>query len=291
MAPRKPTKPLLPLARQNAICELAEQVALMHSKHVRVNPLEIAQAKLITISFGAYGDGFDGMLEHKSGRFHIYLNGQRLQSMDSARCRFTIAHELGHFFVDEHRLALQSGRVPAHGSKCEFESRNLIEQEADLFASNLLMPPSRFFPAAKKAPIGLRGILKLASDFSVSIMSAAIKYCNSDVLPCAVIKWNSDGYAWKWLSTETFRQQFIKTIESIDQIPRESATSMALQGRRVPPEGYFQTGSTAATWFPFTRHNSHQNVIVMEEAIPLGRFGVLTFLYPDSGAYNFPDLC
>ena len=285
MAPREPSKPLLSFSRQNVISELAEQVASIHSLSVRVNPIEIAHAKHITNSFGPYGDGFDGMLEHKSGRFHIYLNGQRLETIGSARSRFTVAHELGHYFIDEHRLALQSGRVPAHGSRCEFESRNLVEQEADLFASNLLMPPLRFVPAARKVPLGLPGVLKLAVDFGVSLTSAAIRYCNSDVLACAVIKWGQDGYSWKMLSTETFRQQYRKTIESKDKIPRQSATALALTGKPIPPEGFFQTGATAASWFPYVDSKSYRNAIIIEQAIPLGRFGVLTFLYPDSGSF------
>jgi len=287
MVHKTASRPILPPARRDEIIELAECVAILHSSVSIVQPLNIAKVKDITHSLGHYGLGFDGMLEHRGGRFHIYLNTDRLGNIDSPRSRFTLGHELGHFYIDEHRLALQSGKVPAHGSKCEFESHNLVEQEADLFASNLLMPPSRFLPEARKAPSGLRGILRLASDFSVSITSAAIRYCRSDVLPCAVIKWNSDGFAWKWLSTETFRQRFRKTIESKEHIPCGSATALAFRGDPLPPEGYFQTGSTAASWFPYVEQDSYRNSIIMEEAIPLGRFGVLTFLYPDSGSYQF----
>ena len=227
------------------------------------------------------------MLEHKAGHFHIYLNQNRLGHIYSPRSRFTFAHELGHYYIDEHRLALQSGRVPAHGSKSEFESKNLVEQEADFFASSLLMPPSRFLPSAKKAAKGLEGILKLSDSFSVSITSAANKYCNLNLIPCAIIKWNPNGYSWKRLSTETFRQQFRKTIENKAQIPHRSATERAFKGETPPPEGFFQCGSVASAWFPYISSGSFRDVILIEQAISLKKFGVLTFLYPESGIYQF----
>lgn len=58
--------------------------------------------------------------------------------------RFTLAHELGHYFIDQHRRGLEEGKVRSHGSVVEFESELPIEQEADTFAASLLMPRERF---------------------------------------------------------------------------------------------------------------------------------------------------
>lgn len=101
----------------------------------------VAHQKGISTSFGAYGDGFDGMLEYKEGRFHIFCNLDRIGSPDSTRSRFTMAHELGHYYIDGHRNVLASGDIPPHLSRCEFESSQLAEQEADHFAGSFLMPP------------------------------------------------------------------------------------------------------------------------------------------------------
>jgi hypothetical protein len=60
----------------------------------------------------------------------------------------------------------------------------------------------------------------------------------------------------------------------------------AIAGNHPPVEGFFSAGTTASTWFPFVRSSSDQNAILIEQAIPLGRFGVLTFLYPESGSYG-----
>src|SRR5689334_23997225 len=53
-----------------------------------------------------YGNCFDGLLEYEAGEFHVYCNVDRGNIPGGARARFTLAHELGHYFIDEHRIAL-----------------------------------------------------------------------------------------------------------------------------------------------------------------------------------------
>ena len=272
--------------RVAGIAELAEAVADEHCPDGAVDPVAIARAKRITLSFGRYGSAFDGMLEHKAGRFHVFCNLDRAPQQDSPRARFTLAHELGHFYLDEHRNVLAAGRVRAHRSECDHESNNLVEQEADHFAANLLMPRSRFAARAKGVPVGLGGVLSLAGHFNTSITSTAIRYAASDVAACAVIKWTWRAYSWKWLSSETFRARLRKTIEVRQDVVPDSPTARAL-AREDPPEvGFFQAGTTASAWFPYVGPGDLRDAILVEQAMPLGRFGVLTFLYPHGGSYG-----
>ena len=88
----------------------------------------------------------------------------------------------------------------------------------------------------------------------------------------------------KSLSTETFRGRLQKTIEDIDKLAEGSATLSALKGNPPPTSGFFQNGTTASAWFPFLRDFDSRNVLFVEQAAPLGRFGVLTFLYPIEGS-------
>jgi Zn-dependent peptidase ImmA (M78 family) len=263
---------------------LASSIALRHAE-IPVQPLKILAEKKITHSFNYYGDDFDGMLEHKSGTFHVYCNLNRVEQRNSPRARFTLAHELGHYFIDEHRRALASGRQPMHQSNCEFSSRNIAEQEADLFASALLMPPDLFKEKAKRYPAGFHGIRTLADHFKTSWTSTALRYAQSDITPCAVIKWTSEKKAWSCTSTETSRAHLHTTINSIDKLPHDSATTRALKGVIPPSAGFFQCGTTAATWFSRISESAEKNPILIEQAIPLGRFGVLTILYPVEGKY------
>ena len=272
-------------ARKEEIAELAELIAHEHSPNGSVDPEWIAKSKGITISYGHYRDSFDGLLEHCSDRFHIYCNLDRLTRKENPRTKFTLAHELGHFFIVEHSLALRSGRSPGHGSFTEYESKNPVEQEADHFASSLLMPKERFLRLASKEPAGIPGIITLARHFGTSLTSTAIRYASLEVKPCFVVKWSADGFNWKWLSTRTRLANYRKTIEELSNIVPGSATARALAGENIPETGFFQTGTTASAWFPFVSQGARRNIILIEQAIALGRFGVLTFIYPERGDF------
>jgi hypothetical protein len=279
----------VPPARVDEIRQLAEQIAIDHCTAARaIDPILIIDRKGITLSFGRYGGFFDGMLECRAGLFHIYCNLDRVEHSGSSRARFTLAHELGHYFIDEHRRALLVGRALAHPSRCEFESDNVAEREADLFASNLLMPPGQFLAAATEAPRGLPGILALARRFKTSVTSTALRYAECNLAPCVVLKWTQDGFAWKWLSGQVFEAGYRKTVESLSALPRDSATAEALSGVEPPAKGFFERGSTAALWFPHVDPRSARNCIMVEQALSLGRFGTLTVLLGVGGDYGSP---
>lgn len=267
--------------RLSDIADLAEAVAAEHSPTSRTEPEAIIAANEMTLSFGDYGDAFDGMLEHIDGRFHVYANLTRLRTRDGGRARFTLAHELGHYYIDDHRRELQSGRAPRHASFADYQSRNPVEQEADHFASHLLMPTHRFVKAAKSFPIGLDAVLGLKDVFGTSITSTGIRFTKLDLGPCTLVKWNPDGFAWKWFSPSTYDAGYRATITAQDSVPRDSATGKALAGEVPPEKGFFQSGTSASAWFPGIRPGTLKDVLFIEQAVPLGEFGVLTLLYPE----------
>lgn len=248
------------------------------------DPAPILKDLGITISYGHYESAFDGMLEHRNSRFHIYCNIDRLETRESPRSRFTIGHELGHYFIDEHRNALLRGLAPAHPSKCEFESELLVEREADHFASHLLMPRAEFNNIAARQKPGLPGILSIAARFNASVTSAAIRYAQAERVPCVVVKWSGDRFQWRWVSTDPFRARLTKVQQNPARLPEDSPTRRALAGQKPSDRPFFEAGTTVRTWFPSVREADFRNVVMLEQAIQLGRFGVLTFLYPVDGA-------
>lgn len=273
--------------RLSEIAELAEIVADEYCPKGRVDPERIVHAVGLTLNYGAYLDYFDGLLEHKSRRFHIYCNLDRVENARSGRAHFTIAHELGHYFIDEHRNALAAGVVPAHPSFCEHESELLVEREADHFASNLLMPTARFSKACRSKRVGLESILALAELFGASITSTALRYTQLGIVPCAVFKWSGATLQWRWLSTETFSARFGAVVRSAAELPPDSPTARALRGETPVDKRYFEAGTTVSAWFRKIEDGSYRNDILIEQAISLGRFGVLSFLYPEAGMYSF----
>ena len=275
------SRQLVEAERLREIAELAEAVADRHCRSGRVEPVQIARVNGITMSFGEYGEAFDGMLEHRNARWHIYCNRERSGDRDAARARFTVAHELGHFYIDEHRNTLAGGRTSAHRSQCEYESPILAEQEADHFAANLLMPTARFVVKARAASRGLAGILAVAEAFGTSLTSTAIRCAETDVFSCAVVKWTWKGYSWKRLSSATFRARLGRTFEAPAELAEGSPTRRALAHEAPPEEGFFRAGTTASAWFPRVGAGDYRDAIFVEEALPLGRFGVLTVLHAE----------
>lgn len=268
------------------IGELAEIVSTNYFPTGRVEPAKILEAEGLTFCYGNYLDCFDGLLEQKAGRFHVFCNLDRVGHASSGRAQFTVAHELGHYFIDEHRNALSAGLVPSHPSFAEYESTLLVEREADHFASNLLMPERRFRKAAQGKAPGFASILHLAELFGTSLTSTALRYVKLDLMPCAIFKWEATRVQWKWLSTDAFRARLPSAITLATQLPRDSATAQVLR-QDTPASGkWLEAGSTVSAWFRGVSVGSMRNDILIEQAISLGRFGVLTFLYPESGQFG-----
>jgi hypothetical protein len=89
---------------------------------------------LIHLSPGFYGDRFDGRIEYYRDldEFCIFYE-HPASGRTEARVRFTIAHELAHFYLPEHRARLREGKW--HNSVTDFASRDPREAEADEFAA------------------------------------------------------------------------------------------------------------------------------------------------------------
>src|SRR5688572_17919165 len=87
----------IPRERREFLADLAENVWQTFSGDVPVFLDTIVEDNGLTMSHGDYGDAFEGLIEHRSGKFHIYINTGRTPA-GSPRSRFTLGHELGHFF-------------------------------------------------------------------------------------------------------------------------------------------------------------------------------------------------
>lgn len=98
--------------RKNQIKDLAEFIALEHNEII--TPLnKIAELEEVPVFYDDYENAFDGTLVYDDG-FYIHINLSLGNSADSQRGRFTLAHELGHYFIDSHRTALKDGLLEAH---------------------------------------------------------------------------------------------------------------------------------------------------------------------------------
>ena len=171
--------------RKTQISKLAEYIADEFSDKNLTLLDKIAKFESVPIHYDNYEDAFDGMLLYDADNkdFHIHINIDSGNKQNSKRGRFTFAHELGHFFLDEHRLGLKYGLLEPHSSFHNINHKTLIEFEADYFASCILMPKVKFqnFSVEYKRLTGNRKfsfdtIIGLSNSFQTSVLSTLIRF-------------------------------------------------------------------------------------------------------------------
>lgn len=265
------------------IRSLAEGLAELYCPTGRIDPHKLLEGAKITVSFNRYGNTFDGALEHKSGRFHVYCNLDRVRNRNTARARFTLSHELGHYHLDEHRTALERGLAPMHGSIANRpDSEIVVEQEADLFASHLLLPRKRCQEFLHKLPnqvTGLYRILAVADEFDVSAQATAIRFCQDIPNICGIVMWRAEDPAWSYLAPSWDALGYSRPRRDRGVIHAGSATAAAHDDLSL---GRFSKVhhniTTASFWFSNVSSGGARDSILVEQAVKLGSFGVLTLL-------------
>ena len=227
---------------------------IIHSEHIRPRPAN-------------YGDNFDGRIEYiPDKRIFILYH----PAVVNPRVRFSIAHELGHFYIPEHRKLLLAGRC--HNSKSGFVSHKRLESEADEFAANLLVPQDYLMKLTQRRKfLTLKDLLDLANDLQVSATAMAIRYISTTADRCAIILSQNGQQNFYWPSEEMDYVGFKR--RGRQDIPRNSATVEAAQNQGSGK--VFERASDSDVWFS----RRMKECEIWEEAFPLGYTGlVLTML-------------
>ena len=166
----------IPTAKKKHIEEFTGFVAQEFSNELATDLEELARSEEILFYYDHYEQHFDGILVCDRNSFHIHLNIDRGNDQNSNRGRFTFAHELGHYFLDEHREGLQTGRVTPHPSFNNLIRSNMIEMEADYFASCLLIPQYSLREVPTGNSFSFDTICHLSETFQVSILATLIRF-------------------------------------------------------------------------------------------------------------------
>lgn len=191
-----------------SIKELAETIAFEYQE--KITPLEkILEDEGMPVFYDSYGKNtFDGMTIYENGKFSIHINTDLGNNPHSARGRFTLAHELGHYYIDTHRLGLKKGLLKPHASRTNQKQFSQIEREADFFASCLLMPEERFSKDFYRKKFCIELIDFLKDEYNVSRTACAFRYADIGNHPIMIIyaengkiKWkhNSNDFPYKYL--------------------------------------------------------------------------------------------
>ena len=184
---------------------------------IPIQPREIAEQLQIVVWEREMETQYDGCLMRVGDTWGILLNNL-IQSQ--SRKNFTIAHELGHYYLDggqtEGQISAADEKdrvaefVPQHRCQREdlrgFDSHRSEEQRANQFAVELLMPSPIFRVDAADLPeIGLPAIDALAAKYSTSLTSTAIRYTRLSPHVCAVVL-SEKGQIKYFAYSDGFRQ-------------------------------------------------------------------------------------
>ncbi len=218
--------------KKNQIKDLAEFLALEHEE--TITPLnKIAELEELPVFYDDYGNAFDGTLVYDKN-YYIHLNTTLGNTPDKERGRFTLAHELGHYFIDSHRIALKAGLIKPHPSRYNKNKHQIIEREADYFASCILMPEKRFRKDCERfRKFDYQVIENLAKKYFVSITACAIRFSDIGTHPITIIYSENNLIHWRWSSNDF---PYWNLIDGKNKIPDDS-----LAGR------YYKTGNGVKT--------------------------------------------
>lgn len=261
----------LKMARQKG-----EQVAKQHGfDRFSIDPFKIAEAEDIAVEAKAPDrEGMSGCIVFTDdGVGIIYATQIRSEGFK----RFTVAHELGHYFLDGHPEEILK-TAPIHFSRAGFtQGSSSIEIEADHFASGLLMPTGLTREGLYDAPVGLGGIQRLAAAAETSLTSAAIRAAECAPYPMAVIVSHGSQVSYGFMSDSFKRLGRLSFLRKGDALPYTATRTFNGNAANIA-EGRSFCGSTRlGEWF-----GGEAQITLEEEIIGLGGYGyTLTVLSSD----------
>ncbi|MCG7284798.1 ImmA/IrrE family metallo-endopeptidase [Cellulomonas sp. ACRRI] len=144
------------------IAQYAERIARHHDVY-DANGYADLQSLLSSLGGSiTYADSAESLVVNGPGDFVVRLP----HFTSNARDRFTIAHELGHYFLHYRLPKVEGPRRYGRGQ------RNRAETEANVFASTLLMPAKEFKKVWSRSD---GDEWKVARHFEVSPLAATVR--------------------------------------------------------------------------------------------------------------------
>jgi hypothetical protein len=234
-----------------------------------IDVVGIARAEGILLAEGDYGSHFFGRIEYHAAvrRFILYHPILSPNARDYWQTRFSIAHELGHYYIPEHRELLISGK--GHSSESGFICDNNMEREADLFASALLIPDGIAQQLWSSNAISLQRILRVSALCETSAISAGIRGAKGSEETAVVVLSRHSKVLFASASDEAGARR----LGWVNAIPADSPSAKVAV--EVEKNKILEASVSIQSWYPDAR----EQVSCWEEAIRLGNTDfVLTLL-------------
>ena len=217
----------------------------------------------------SFADGVSGMLIRVDSDYSIaYSTCYRNPGFE----RFSIAHEIGHYFLEGHPYYDING---LHKSNAGFISQDQYEKEADIFASGLLMPEDLFKDHMGDFPEGLEGIIGMAELCQTSLTATAIRYTGLTSKKVIAVL-STDGIInFCAVSEKVFLMKNKEIPKKGCPVPKNTATANLFKDKtRIINRERDSMDADLSDWLELERSKN-----ATEEVIGLGRYGkVLTVI-------------
>jgi len=231
-----------------------------------VDPFAIAESRDIVVQAKPdTEEGVSGMLLRHGNSFGI-LYATHVPSEGFQR--FSIAHELGHYFLDGHidHVLPKDG---AHASYAGFTSADPFEMEADYFAAGLLMPSGPFKHAIRRQDPGFSIIETMAKNCRTSLTATAIRYAELTEDAVAVIISTGQTIDYCFLSEAMKSLPQLNWVQKGSPVPKGTDTSrLNAVPERILASDRIVNEVDVMDWLGGTR-----SAQVTEEVVGLGRYG------------------
>lgn len=232
-----------------------------------VDPFGIAASRDIVVEPKPdAAEGVSGMLLRHGDSFGI-LYATHVPSEGFQR--FSVAHELGHYFLDGHIDYVLPKGSQVHTSHAGFVSGDQYELEADNFAAGLLMPDGPFKRALEKCKPGISTVESMAKLCRTSLTATAIRYAEltDDAVAVAVSTGSTIDYCRMSETMKSLRE--LSWLRKGSPVPTNTATARLNKNLdRVARSDRAAEEIDVMDWL-----GGNRSVKAIEEVIGLGAYG------------------
>lgn len=176
-------------------------------------------------------DKVDGLLK-KTSQGWIILYNENIKY--SGRINFTLAHELGHYLL--HRKKFPDGLQCSKQDIMKGNVNSIIENEANTFASYLLMPLDDFRKTASKYQFGVILFQNLANRYATSLTATILKWIDMTNEKAMVVFSDNGFILWCRQSKNLLKTKLVPYKFDCKEVPISSLTYRAYHGCDIQHE-------------------------------------------------------
>lgn len=184
------------------------------------------------------------------------------KDMNPMRKRFTLAHELGHNEIPTHKNAKYECSEDYLNPFLKYNSS--IEQEANRFAAELLMPTRLFKPLVYQFKPEFSDLDELSDICDASLTATAIKFLSLTEECCALVV--SDGKYIKWSAKSNSFKYYIQSREPVSSntltnsykfkgLNSEASSQLSLASYWIEGKGIYRDTELSESCLPLPSYN------------------------------------